>query len=553
MTQDHPAFALSDHVVDLLAELRPAMATMCGIPGHDGRWDDVSPDGQGAFRERLVAAQTQISALPRAEDRWDALAVHVLEEVVGREIATIDRDPPTMWLNHLASPFQMFPLTLENMDPSTPEAVEDLVSRLDGLDVAMEQYRQHLEHQIGQGRTVSRRQVVSCIAQGRTMAEHRSFQHHADRAARAGHPEALVQHVRSAADRAQDVHARLTDWLESTYLAAAVPHDGVGEQAYLPEAESFLHVPIEVDDTLAWGWDEVERLHAELVRELDRAAPGRTLAEAVQMWRTDPSTSAPDADAFLDRIRAWQSDAMDRLGADLPMPEALRNLDIDASPPGSPPGAWYAGPSEDLSRPGRVRYSFVGDGPIPLFDQQSTAYHEGFPGHHLQIGIQRSLAGKLSRLHRAMHHCSGFAEGWALYAEQRMDEHGFYEAPPMRVGMLVNQIARACRVVLDLGLHVGRPIPKGACFEPGEAWTFERAVAFMTEIGGLRPEVSESEVLRYLGWPGQAISYKVGQRVLLDLRAEFLARGEHPVSEFHRRVLGSGTVGLGRVRAEVLG
>jgi uncharacterized protein (DUF885 family) len=187
---------------------------------------------------------------------------------------------------------------------------------------------------------------------------------------------------------------------------------------------------------------------------------------------------------------------------------------------------------------------------VPLFDQQSTACHEGFPGHHLQLAIQRALGSQLSRFHRVVYHCTGFAEGWALYAEALMDELDGYESPIQRVGYLVNQIARACRVVLDIGAHTGQRIPATSTFEPGQPWTYPRGVAFMTEVGGLRAEVAESEVTRYLGWPGQAISYKVGQRVILDLRREAMAAGGD-LATFHQRLLGSGTVGLDLAR-EVL-
>ena len=544
----HPVFAKADAWVDALAAARPATATIWGVPGHDHRWDDLSPEGWQDLRSVLAHLRAEVDTLPAAHAHWDTLALEVARDHFDRELAALDREDFLGDLNHLVSPFQLIPLTLAHTDCSTAQGFEAVRARLDGIPVALEGYQRTLALGLDRGRAAAARQVRSVIAQGHTMAASRCFAPYAAQAADAGHPAGLVGDLDRAGAHAQAAYAELTRWLETTYLPRASTKDGVGPDRYAPAAEAFLHVQIDLDATLDWGWQEVHRLHDELKRSLADAAPGSTLAEAVQRWAVDPHTSAADPAAFLGRIHAWQAEAMDTLATDLPMPTALRTLSIEAAPAGSPPGAWYVGPSEDLSRPGSIRYSFVGDGPIPLFDQQSTAYHEGFPGHHLQIGLQRTLGADLTRLHRVAYDCTGFSEGWALYAEHLMDERGFYTEPAMRIGMLVNQIARACRVVLDIGLHLDRPIPRGACFEPGEPWTFERAVRFMTAIGGLRPEVAESEVLRYLGWPGQAISYKVGQRVLLELRAGYLQREGKTLAGFHRELLGSGSVGLGLAR-----
>ncbi len=542
----HPIFALSDQLVERIAAHRPATATMWGLKDHDHRWEDISPEGTAAWRSFLVEARSELQALPPATDPWDALAVDVGLAWVGQEIDQVDSGEPYRWLNHVASPFQMIHLTLTHMDLGSPEGEAAVRSRLARMPELLDGYRRALEHGLGIGERAAARQVRSCIAQGRNLVANRLL-HLVDG------PEA---------DAATEAYRRLTDWLEAHYLPRAAEEDGVGEARYLPAARAFLHDDLDLDATYEWGWELVETLHGELREVLGCVAPGRSLADAVADWRTDPATSADDADAFLRHVRSWQDDALARLDGVLPIPSIARQLTITRAPVGLPPGAWYMVPSEDGSRPGKVQYSLL-DGRVPLFDQQSTACHEGFPGHHLQLAIQTTLHGRLSRLHRLAFLCTGFAEGWALYAERLVDEHGGYESDVQRVGFLVNQMARACRVVLDIGLHTGRPIPEDVALPrrsasgadtgvaPGAPWTFERAVCFMTEIGGLRPEVSESEITRYLGWPGQAISYSVGMGRLLDLRERFLAGGG-TLPEFHERVLGSGTVGLGRLAKTVL-
>ena len=188
---------------------------------------------------------------------------------------------------------------------------------------------------------------------------------------------------------------------------------------------------------------------------------------------------------------------------------------------------------------------------FPLWDEVSTAYHEGFPGHHLQIGMAMTLGDHLSRLHRLLIWYPGYGEGWALYTELLMNELGYLEKPEYVLGMLSAEMLRAGRVVVDIGSHLDLTIPDDAPFQPGERWTFDLAVELLTTFAFLEEDYAKSEVTRYLGWPGQAISYKVGERVILELREQFLGRGGD-LKEFHSRVLGSGGVGLDLLRDLVL-
>jgi uncharacterized protein (DUF885 family) len=222
--------------------------------------------------------------------------------------------------------------------------------------------------------------------------------------------------------------------------------------------------------------------------------------------------------------------------------------------PGAPLAAWYIGPSEDFSRTGTIWWSLGDATSVPLFDQVSTAYHEGFPGHHLQIGVQVSLSDRLSRAHRLLAWRPGYGEGWALYAEQLMDELGELERPEYELGYLGTSLMRAVRVVVDLGLHLGLPIPADAPIHAGEAWTYERAVEALVHLAFLDESTARSEVTRYLGWPAQAISYAVGQREIVALRDERRARegDAFDLRRFHADVLASGAVGLDHLRELVL-
>jgi uncharacterized protein (DUF885 family) len=183
----------------------------------------------------------------------------------------------------------------------------------------------------------------------------------------------------------------------------------------------------------------------------------------------------------------------------------------------------------------------------------STAYHEGFPGHHLQVGVQATLGETLSRFHRLAVWWAGSGEGWALYAEHLMGELGFHDKPEYELGMLTAQMTRACRVVIDIGSHCELGIPMSTEFHPGELWSWELAVEMMRDVALQPDEMSRSEATRYLGWPGQAIAYKVGEQVILDLRDELSQQPGFTLKDFHTRVLGVGSVGLDLLRDVVRG
>jgi uncharacterized protein (DUF885 family) len=273
------------------------------------------------------------------------------------------------------------------------------------------------------------------------------------------------------------------------------------------------------------------------------------------LLRTDPDRLAAIPDDLVAFLKARLDEALDRLaGSHFDVPDKIRACDVKLAPPGGSLGAYYVGPSEDFTRPGSVWWSIDRSVPTPLYDNVSTAYHEGFPGHHLQVGIQASLADRLSRMHRLWIWNSGSGEGWALYAERLMDELGYLDRPDYVFGFLAAQMLRACRVVIDIGSHLELAIPAGQPFHPGETWSYELAVEMLETYATLERANAESEVKRYLGWPGQAIAYKVGEREILKLRAEVQARqgDEFDVKAFHQRLLEVGPLGLDLLRRFVL-
>jgi uncharacterized protein (DUF885 family) len=183
--------------------------------------------------------------------------------------------------------------------------------------------------------------------------------------------------------------------------------------------------------------------------------------------------------------------------------------------------------------------------------ERTTVYHEGVPGHHLQIAQTAYRRDVLNRWRRSMCWVSGHGEGWALYAERLMADLGFLEDPADYLGMLGAQSLRAARVVLDIGIHCGLPAPAEV---GGGTWTYEKAWQFLSAHAYSAEGFRRFELNRYLGWPGQAPAYKIGERVWLQLREDAQARegAAFDLKTFHRRALDIGSVGLDLLRAAVL-
>ena len=217
---------------------------------------------------------------------------------------------------------------------------------------------------------------------------------------------------------------------------------------------------------------------------------------------------------------------------------------------------YYTAPSADFSRPGRTWYPAKGQTRFPLWTEVTTAYHEGVPGHHLQIGLCMTFQERLTTFQRQLGTYAGHGEGWALYAERLMQELGYLQNPDYLLGMLASQAFRAMRVIVDIGLHLQLPIPTNETYRPGRVWDWETALPFVSRYCGFAgPDMARSELERYCGMPAQAISYKVGERVWLDVRARLRARlgSAFDLKRFHMEALNVGSLPLDRLERELLG
>lgn len=537
---------VADRYVDEVAALDPVAATYHGIAGHDDEMTDYGPEGHRARAEAARRARRAVLGAHRASP-GDALGAAVMAERLQAEVDVHEAGEWRRTLGVLFGPVPQVRECFDLMPTDTPGDWEAVARRMDLVPAALDGVRATLAAGLAAGTPAARRQALACAAQARAWSAGPEpfFVALAGRFPPGG-PAGLGARLETAAQRATAAYAGLARFLAEEYAPRAAPADGVGPERYALWARVWNGTDVDPVETYRWGWDELRRVSAEMDRVAGLILPGATLGEVVALLESDPARAVEGED----RLRAWLQDLMDEAmdglaGVHVDIPAPLRRLEACLAPPGGAAAQYYTAPSEDFTRPGRTWYPTQGRTRFPLWGEVSTAYHEGVPGHHLQVGLTLHHRESLNRFQRVLGFTSGHGEGWALYAERLMGELGYLSRPDHELGMLAGQALRAGRVVVDIGLHLDLRVPPGAPGE-GERWTPERAVAFLATRASQPGAFLASEVDRYLGTPGQAISYKLGERVWLEGREAARARAGagFDLKAFHDRALALGPMGL---------
>ncbi len=361
-------------------------------------------------------------------------------------------------------------------------------------------------------------------------------------------PEALRAELDEAAGAATGALVELRDWLRDVYAPAieGAPNT-VGRERYARWSRYFNGTDLDLDEAYAYGWSEFHRILGEMKQEAEKILPGAR-TPWVALAHLDEHGRHIDG---VDEVREWLQGLMDRAienldGTHFELAERVRKVESCIAPPGGAAAPYYTAPSEDFSRPGRTWLPTMGQTRFPVYDLVSTWYHEGVPGHHLQLAQWAHVAENLSRYQATIGGVSANAEGWALYAERLMDELGYLTDPEERLGYLDAQMMRAARVIVDIGMHLELEIPADSPFHPGERWTPELAQEFFGAHSSRPADFVESELTRYLTIPGQAIGYKLGERAWLLGREK--ARERHgdafDLKAWHMAALSQGSLGL---------
>ncbi|MGD9932952.1 MAG: DUF885 domain-containing protein [Dehalococcoidia bacterium] len=559
MSELSPVYSIASDFVDRYAALDPIGATGMGVAGHDHEMTDFSPEGITAEERLLRSTLASLDEAPVADER-DRICRDAMAESIGASLKRIDAGEPFRRLSIIRSNARTIRSSFDLMPRATVEEWRSIAARLSAVPDGIAGTERTLAEGVRRGVVAARRQVEANIQQaeawaGMAQGQGSFFAELAGAFTATGIDEpTLGADLERGAAAAAAAYAGFAGFLRERYYDSSSEGDAAGKDLYAIESEAMNGIDLDLDETYSWGWEELYRVEGEMRKTCAAILPGATVAETIAYLEADPGRAIEGEAAF----QRWMQDLQDRTIAELDgthfeIAEPLRRIEAMIAPPGGALAMYYTGPSEDFTRPGRTWYPTGGKTRFPLWGEVSIAYHEGVPGHHLQIGTTKHLADSLSRFQRLMGGTSGYVEGWALYAERLMGELGYLEVPDYYLGMLRAQALRSVRVILDIGIHLELPIPEAEAFYGGETWTAELADAFARERSCFPPEFMASEVTRYLGTPGQAISYKVGERVWMQARAAAreAAGNAFDLKQWHKRALDLGPMGLGQMEREL--
>jgi len=546
--------AVADAHFDAVVASSPMEATHLGVPGGESDLDDLSPDG---YAHHAEIARATLARLDEVEpvDEVDRVTVAAMRERLGLTIEDHEAGYDRMQLNVLASPLQGCRDVFDLMPTATQDDWATIATRLTKVPTALAQWTATLRGSADRGLVTPRRQVLACITQcDRLTAPDGFFGTYLASASAGGAPldDAVRADLEKGVAAAATAYRQLGEDLGRHLLDRAPEADAAGRERYQLASRHFLGATVDLEETYAWGQEELARITADMLATADRIVPGASVKEAIEHLDKEPRYLLHGTDALRDWMQARADDVIaDMADRDFDIPGPVRTIEGRIAPTQTG-GIYYTGPSDDFSRPGRMWWSVPrGVTEFSTWRELTTVYHEGVPGHHLQIAQTVYRRELLNKWRRMMCWVSGHGEGWALYAERLMAELGYMDDPGNYLGLLDGQSLRAARVVLDIGVHCGFEAPAEL---GGGDWTYDKAWTFLDAHANQGEESMRFELDRYLGWPGQAPSYKIGERLWLQLRDEVAHRDGDAFSlkDFHRRSLDLGSVGLDVMREAIL-
>jgi uncharacterized protein (DUF885 family) len=562
---DLAAAALTDlarRYWDLFLHHDPLAATALGDRRHDDRLPDPRPAARADARSDLAALLAELRAIPAASvDEADRVTLSALAEGLAGDIARIDAGSVSGLDDWSVDPLEGPPTALLDIPAYQPVGsaaqAGAITARWRAMGPYLDAIVEGLRSSLADGRTAARAPVVRVIEEldhvARTSDDADPLLEPA-RTARAD-PSAAGLTPAEAATFAADLRsavttvvrpalARLRDVLAAEILPAARPDDrpGIvhvpgGAEAYdlLIRYHTSLSLPAE--ELHATGLAEVARIDAEFVELGARLLGTRGLAQTLARLREDPALHFASRDEIHEVARRSLDRAREALPAWFGMLPQAPCVVVPMGPHEEEHGtiAYYRQPAADGSRPGQYYINLSAPETRPRYEAEALAFHESIPGHHLQIAIGQEVTG----LPEFRHHLgpTSFFEGWGLYTERLAGEMDLYSGEMDRFGVLSFDAWRACRLVVDTGMHA-------------MGWSRDRAVAFMRDHTALGANNIANEVDRYIVWPGQALAYKTGQLEILRLREEACASlgATFHIRAFHDAVLGNGAVPLETLR-----
>ncbi len=544
-----PVNLVADRFWEAILEQNPTTATIYGDERYDDRLEDPSPIGRIRAREVAEATLREAMAIdPESQSLEDRITLDMVRVVCELAIEQDDQRVDLLRpVDQMGGPQTLLPTIATFQQADTPERLERFLTRLRAYPAYMAANIALLREGIETGLTAPRIVTERTIAQLERLLETPAEEsvvvsmakvaNEADRA----RVLAVVREEVIPADRA------FLDALRGDYLAASREDPGLwsapnGDALYRTQILAWTTLPLEPADLHRIGLEEIEQIEAER-RVISRTQGfGDDTAAYRDHLAVDPSNVPQTAAELLSRAREDIERAMalapryfgtlPRAGCEVRAVEEYKEKDS--------PFAYYYPPSLSGSRSG-VYYANTYDLPSRAYSKlASTTYHEAVPGHHFQIAMEMENE-RLSTFRRLGSRLVGgaYVEGWGLYSERLADEMGLFRNEAERFGMLDAMAWRAARLVVDTGLHALR-------------WPRQRSIDFLRSAG-LSETDAVIETDRYICWPGQALTYKVGQREIERLRAEIEARdgSAFDLRAFHDAVLGHGSLPLATLAREL--
>ncbi|WDF36462.1 DUF885 domain-containing protein [Streptomyces sp. T12] len=541
---------VADAYVDELIALDPVTGTYLGVKESSSKLPDLSPAGQEALADlgrATLARLDEAERRPGADSDIERRCARLLRERLTAELAVHEADEGLRSVGNMATPAhsvrEVFTVTPNQSDEDWAAIAE----RLRAVPAAYAGYRESLALGLERKLYAAPRPTTTFVEQLTEWSDSGEGRGWFEDFASAG-PESLRAELDEAARGATAAVVELRDWMRDVYVPAieGAPNTA-GRDRYLRWARYFNGIDLDLDEAYAYGWSEFHRLLGEMKKEAEKILPGAATPWVALAHLDEHGKHIEGVDEVREWLQGLMDEAIEKLdGTHFELAEPVRKVESCIAPPGGAAAPYYTPPSEDFSRPGRTWLPTMGQTRFPVYDLVSTWYHEGVPGHHLQLAQWAYVAGNLSRYQATIGGVSANAEGWALYAERLMDELGFLTDPEHRLGYLDAQMMRAARVIVDIGMHLELEIPADSPFHPGERWTPELAQEFFGSHSSRPADFVESELTRYLTIPGQAIGYKLGERAWLLGRDK--ARERHgdafDLKAWHMAALSQGSLGL---------
>jgi len=529
-------FAISDEYIDTLGQMSPMNATALGIPGFDHLLDDFSVAAETKAADYRRDVLGRVKAMNPIDD-IDRIAKEVLIERIEASLKLFDSKESFITYGPIANPVSGIRSIFTLMNTEGDEAIANITSRLNAIEASLESWKSAIEdmHSIGKG--TARRQVLGVADQ---LHVHGSGGY--AEMAKSIDAEGKYPALHEAAQNAQAACLAMAAWMKDVHAPRSLDVDGVGAERYAPWARYFTGADLDLRATYEWAVEDLNQINARMHKAAEKLGlAGKSLKEVADYCEEAELHRIDGEENLLAKLKEFTQQAIERLdGVYFDIDPRIKFCDARIAPEGSAAAPYYMPPSEDLSRPGTTWYPTLGHTRFNFWHIASTWYHEAVPGHHLQCATATIEKDRLTRFQRTEAWISGYGEGWALYAERFMDELGAFEDPAFELGFLSGQALRAARILVDIGMHCG--------YEDfdGNVWNAKSALDLLINRALLPEDFALSEVDRYLGWPGQAISYKVGERVWVRTREDAKKRlgDKFDIKAWHNYALKIGPMGL---------